>query len=337
MNWNLLRTPNLGLLIIATLSVQTTYGFSLAQPTFSRQVAQNLATTTSASATTKLYSSSPETNDDDADDSMSDDPFMASLRKRMDQVSDRATKLPLVVLDSMLPRQVLKLQVQNPVFMELIRSVVSEEEPRFGMLGLARLANGQYVHLKDGVEVQIEGTPEMVNDGKNDGISLTLKAVRRFRIKDSVKNVKQGWTEARVEFLNSKDEELKEEQMGEDRLSLARAMSKARAFTHANSMHVEEKDVVLVDRWVELAKENEREQGQIDRLLDDLGEIPPSEQPTERAFWIGALINPIPAMGVAMEIRPALLTSKTAEERVQVALDGIVRSIKHMDGTKRMW
>jgi hypothetical protein len=40
---------------------------------------------------------------------------------------------------------------------------------------------------------------------------------------------------------------------------------------------------------------------------------------------------------VALEVRPALLTAKTAEERVETALDGIFRSIKHMDGSAKLW
>lgn len=93
----------------------------------------------------------------------------------------------------------------------------------------------------------------------------------------------------------------------------------------------------LITRWIELAKLNERIPGQIDKLLHQLGDIPPEYEPSERAFWVGALINPLPGMGVAMEIRPALLLSKRAEERVQIALDGILKSIRHMDGTSRMW
>jgi len=279
-------------------------------------------------------------SDKDQGGGISEDDFMSSLRSRMDQYNERANTLPLVVLDSMLPRQVLELQVQNPIFLDLIRTVVSEEEPRFGMLGMARLSTGEYVHLKDGVEVQVLGTPEVVrfSDGKSDdGIKLKIQAGRRFRIKDNVANNPQGWTEARVEFLDSSEEELKEESEGEDRMSLARAISKARAFTNANTIHMEEKELVPLERWIELARKNERQIGQINRLLKDLGEIPPIEEPSELAFWIGALINPIPALGVAMEIRPALLTAKTAEERVDVALQGILRSIKHMDGTQPMF
>ena len=42
-------------------------------------------------------------------------------------------------------------------------------------------------------------------------------------------------------------------------------------------------------------------------------------------------------MGVAREIRPALLMAETAEDRINIAYDGILRSVKHMDGSARMW
>jgi Lon protease-like protein len=248
--------------------------------------------------------------------SSSDDDFMASLKSRVQQVSDRETKLPLVVLDSMLPRQVLKITVNNPVFMELVRRRVVDETPFFGMLGLARLATtGAQVHLKSGVQVDIVGKP-VVNAN---GLQIELKAVRRFRITGEVDNAPAGWTEARVEFLSDKDDESEINEQ-KDRLGLARAMSKARQLTS------------LVTEWTALARTKERQQGQIDRLLLDLGDMPSSEEPTDRAFWVGALVNPIPAMGVALEIRPGLLSATTAEERVDIALAGIQRSIRHMQG-----
>eukprot|EP00980_Cylindrotheca_fusiformis_P022393 scaffold9268_cov133-Cylindrotheca_fusiformis.AAC.4 len=260
-----------------------------------------------------------------------DDDFMAALRTRVQEVEDRESKLPLVVIDSLLPRQVLKIQVKNDLLMELVRECLQNENPFFGMLGIARLSSGQQVHLKNGVEVEIVGKPEF---DKDSGIKLELKGGRRFSIEGEVDNAGKGWTEARVRFLDSEEDE-EAEVYGKDRFSVARAISRATEFTTPN---VNMQDCQsLIARWIELATEREREPGQIARLQEQLGEIPPPEQPTERALWVGALINPIPAMGVAMEIRPQLLVAKTAEERVQIALDGILRSIKHMDGSAKMW
>ncbi|KAL3945716.1 MAG: hypothetical protein SGBAC_000200 [Bacillariaceae sp.] len=258
------------------------------------------------------------------------DDFMAALRTRVKEVEDRESKMPLVVLDSMLPRQVLKIQVKNDLLKALVKECLENENPFFGMLGLARISTGQQVHLKNGVEVEIIGKPEF----DDDGMKLELKAGRRFSILGEVDNAGVGWTEARVEFLDSTEQE-EDEVSGEDRFGVARAISKSQSLTSPN-MNMPD-NVSLVDRWIELAKENERSPGQIEQLLEDLGEIPPPHEPSERAFWIGALINPIPAMGVAMEIRPQLLIAKTAEMRVQHALDGILKSIKHMDGSAKMF
>jgi Lon protease-like protein len=261
----------------------------------------------------------------------SDDDFMAALRTRVKEVEDRESKLPMVVVDSMLPRQVLKIQVKNNLLMELVKECLQNETPFFGMLGLARLSSGQQVHLKHGVEVEIVGKPEVIDGG---GMKLELIAGRRFSIEGEVDNAGKGWTEARVRFLDSEEQEA-DEVKGVDRLSVARAIAKATGLTCPNMIMPDRQS--LIDRWIELATENEKKPGQIARLLEQIGEIPPPEEPTERALWVGALINPIPAMGVAMEVRPQLLIAKKAEDRVQLALDGILKSIKHMDGSARMW
>jgi Lon protease-like protein len=268
------------------------------------------------------------------DDSSSSSSFMASLSSRLKEIKDKETKLPLVVLDSMLPLQVFEIQVKNTLFINLVRDCLRRESPYFGMLGMARLSSGQQIHLSRGVEVQIlQDKLQFLPD--NEGIKLSLRGGRRFKIEGEVENADGGWTEARVQFLDSAEEEEDEILSSGDPMTLARAIAKCREFTSPN-MNMPN-NLSLVDRWVELAKENERQNGQIDKLLDDLGEIPPPERPSERAFWIGALINPLPAMGVALEIRPALLSAKTAEERVHISLDGIFRSIKHMDGSARLW
>lgn len=262
--------------------------------------------------------------------SSNDDMFMTSLMTRMKEVQEQENKLPLVVLDTMLPRQVMKIQVNNPLLSDLIKTQVKKEKPYFGMLGMAKLATGQMVHLTTGVEVELMEKPVFLNEG----VQLELKAGRRFKISGEVEDSKQGWTEARVEYFNSAVDEERETQ-GKDRLAVSRAIMKAKELSSPNGNM--KGNLSLIDRWIELARENERQPGQIDQLLNDLGECPPPEEPTDRAFWVGALINPLPALGVAMEIRPKLLTAVSAEERIDIARDGIYRSIRHMDGTSKMW
>ena len=273
-----------------------------------------------SSTTTKLYSV-----EEDGD-------FMASLRSRVNEVQENSTKLPLVILDSMLPRQILNIQVQNPLLKKLIGHRLEKETPTFGMLGMARMSTGQTVHLTHGVEVELVGMPEVLPE--EEGVRLVLRGGRRFRIEGEVDNAPQGWTEGRVKFLDS-DEEAEEEIRGKDRMGVARAIRKAQELTNPNRTMEDHQS--LVETWIRLAKENERSPGQIDELLEGLGDIPDAEDPSERAMWIGALINPIPAMGVALEIRPSLLMAGTAEERIAIATEGIVKSIRHMDGSARLF
>ena len=39
--------------------------------------------------------------------------------------------------------------------------------------------------------------------------------------------------------------------------------------------------------------------------------MPPADKPHRRAMWVAALINPLPALGVALEIRPAVLQASS--------------------------
>jgi hypothetical protein len=273
---------------------------------------------------TRVFSSADNNNDNDSNDS----DFMKDLQARMNQVKDSDTKLPIVVLDSILPRQVFKVEIANDeTFQRLVKTRIAEENPSFGMVGMAKISTGETVPLPNGCLVQIVGKPELVEDNS---LRLTLRAGRRMRMVGEFDTAPQGWTEARVVYLDSFKEQ-EEEEKGEDPLSVARSMATARQFTSPNMNMPDNKS--LIDRWIELARENERSVGQIDQLLVDLGDVPSTDEPSELAFWVGALVNPLPGMGVAMEIRPMLLMAKTAEERVNVALKSILESISHMDGS----
>lgn len=93
----------------------------------------------------------------------------------------------------------------------------------------------------------------------------------------------------------------------------------------------------LVNTWLALVRAgHERQPGHIDIVLEHLGPMPPAHQFTNRALWVCALINPLPGLGVAYEIRPAALRAQSARERVEVAISGIRASIAHLDGTAPM-
>jgi len=316
------------LLLLLLIQNEFTLGF-IVSTTASSSFQRTTATTSScivrrSSFVVKQQSSSDDNdNDNDNDDDINYNNLdMTSLQNRINEMKEDDTILPLVLLDCMLPRQVLTLPSENvdPILLELVKKlIIDKEKPYLGMVGLARLRTGQAVHMKYGVEVEI------TLDDNTD--VMTFKAGRRIRIEE-INNSQQGeWTEAKVQFLVSEEEEDAEVTTPDnDYLSVARAVRKGRELNE------------LVPRWIDLAKQNERQANQITTLLKDLeGPIPPCEEPSERAFWVGALINPLPGMGVALEIRPSLLSAKTSEERIDIAVEGIKGSIGHMDGTQKLF
>ena len=310
-------------------------------------------------ASSVSVSSTRGEDDDDAGNerhTQGEESFLSSLQSRISQVESSSNALPLMILDAILPRQVLQIQIHHPTLKALMRRRAFEEErPTIGMLGMARLSNGRTAPLRAGVEVtivQMDKAPSHDDTGtysvrassseyddEEEPWDITLRAGRRLVIEGDLDKRDEGWMEARVKFTSSSEQEEDEvsspksgEMGGEDRLSVARAISKSRQFTEPNANF---DGTSLVDRWIELARENERHPGQIDTLLEQLGDIPPEHEPTERALWVGALINPLPSMGVATEVRPALLVSRKADERVLIALDGIIRTWTEARGCGR--
>ena len=88
----------------------------------------------------------------------------------------------------------------------------------------------------------------------------------------------------------------------------------------------------LVDEWSSLVTGGgfERQPDQLELIRSHIGDMPPEDDMARRAAWVGALINPIPALGVAYEIRPALLMARDTHGMLKVATDGIKLSIEHL-------
>jgi hypothetical protein len=82
--------------------------------------------------------------------------------------------------------------------------------------------------------------------------------------------------------------------------------------------------------WEQLVRNTNRERfpGHLDGVFRDLGDMP--EPPNARALWIAGMINPLPALGVALEIRPSVLTARSTERRLTMVDQGLRDSIARL-------
>ena len=92
----------------------------------------------------------------------------------------------------------------------------------------------------------------------------------------------------------------------------------------------------MIDEWLQLVRTTGRERtpGQLDRILRDLGSARPTD-PLALALYVAALINPLPALGVAPEVRGAVLEDVNASDvrrAIQRVHWGLTASIQNMLG-----
>jgi hypothetical protein len=114
--------------------------------------------------------------------------------------------------------------------------------------------------------------------------------------------------------------------------------------------------IPLIERWISLASDQatydnvnvvartRRKAGEpglsvnasalIRKVKSSLGPMPSPTRPTAFAVWGAALINPLPPLGVATEIRGAVLEANGAERKLAVLQRGLLKSLNNLDGTK---
>jgi hypothetical protein len=74
----------------------------------------------------------------------------------------------------------------------------------------------------------------------------------------------------------------------------------------------------------------------LNRVLNQLGPRPDinDNDPTAFLFWAAALINPLPPLGVSLEIRGQMLEAPTIQRRMDLLEMGLRRSIHNLRGTR---
>lgn len=289
----------------------------------------------------RASSDDKEASDDDDASSSSISPVdLRVLQERMETIRAREASLDvlrILVLDASVPKQVLPLQFDgdNPA-RELNAGTRLGEDVElgdaFGMLGQAP-SNGQI--LPNGVEVVV--TRLMTKPSGETLVELT--ASRRFKIIGSPfeDENRDGAPSARVAWID--ESEGAGEQMVQDSTTTTtdgETVDPSSCDDEAKALAMELPG--LVDEWRALvvSRKRERQPDQLKLIMSHLGPMPSIDRPAELACWVAGLINPIPALGVAYEIRPALLISPTVGDMIRVSHRGISLSIENLRNSPQM-
>lgn len=224
-------------------------------------------------------------------------------------------QVPLLLIDSMLPGQRLRFSSSDP---RLVRLASRGEIGVLGTSPLGRpLIHGVTAMLaRPAVAAPLEQASgsSAVADRGGDGGGGASGAEWELRARWHMQVVSDG--EPGEDGLPTGRIELVEDEVSPTDIAEARSLP------------------ALVARWRTLVEGNhhERFEGQVKAVLADLGPMPPPEAAGHLALWVAALINPLPALGVAYEIRPAVLAAPTVTERLRVVREGIEGSIGHVSG-----
>ena len=289
-------------------------------------------------------SSSPSSDDDSGDNNNNNnnneaDMNMEVLKLRMEQLRLRETEttpLRVLVLDASLPKQRLALnfgtQGDAKRSLNCGTSMGEGDIPlgtKFAMLGMS--PTNKKV-LPCGVEVEV--TQFEVNEDGSTFVELT--GTKRFKIDEQGPYLdEEEIPHVRVRFIDddkacgSLDDYIP--RPGTD--SFAMMESLRELVDNEEALHELSTDLDdLLEKWERLVVEGKREQqpNHLELIKSHLGEFPDVKSFAKRAVWVCSYINPIPSLGVAYEIRPALLMAPTVGDMLRIAKAGLELSITKM-------
>ena len=258
------------------------------------------------------------------------------------QDGSRPTRLPIFYLDPMVPRQQLSMNIFEPRYILMITRCL-EGSRHFGMVGSP--------HMKHGVEVEIMDSLTQPISGR---IRIQVRAKRRFVVvedDDDDMQMQDGYTVANVQWLslptrsnvpivvNNSNSSNNEQIAGGSHVEDLNTTTDAVDGNEEEQIILEMARALapLVDEWKTLVRTGgwQRYSGQIRRCLQEIGPIPDPLDvggAVDRALWVAALINPLPALGVAPEIRPSVLehANDNPKKALEITTEGIERSLDHI-------
>jgi len=235
------------------------------------------------------------------------DEMLATAAPMDEEPTAKCERLPIFVLDSLLPRQRMHLNVFEPRYRIMVQRAIESGSRHFGMTGS--------VAAVCGVEVQIVSAHEQSDYGR---FNVEIVGHRPFRISSSW-HAAEGYLEADVTYFDFDE--------GGDENDVAEARSAASDLPE------------LVETWTAAILDGgwQRHPYHLAKIREQIGPMPPVSEPGKLSAWVVALVNPIPGLGVAPEMRPALLEALCPRDRVAVAQDCLRGSMKHLSEVKNRW
>eukprot|EP01064_Diplonema_japonicum_P031807 TRINITY_DN5805_c0_g1_i1.p1 TRINITY_DN5805_c0_g1~~TRINITY_DN5805_c0_g1_i1.p1 ORF type:complete len:344 (+),score=48.78 TRINITY_DN5805_c0_g1_i1:87-1118(+) len=207
----------------------------------------------------------------------------------MREVNERDV-IPVFVLDSILPKQFVMLNVYEPRYKVMIENCLnSGKKACFGMVGIGPDGDP----CKVGSEIEITECKTQ----RNGRYLVEGVGTRVFSVVDSWTT--HGYMTAKVSWLGIGE--------GDETCNVAEVSKK-------------------IEDWEELVKTGgwEITPSHLAVVRSQLGPLPGTK--TQLALWIAAYINPQPPLGVAEEIRSAVLLSPTHSSRLTLATEALNRS-----------
>jgi hypothetical protein len=297
------------------------------------------ARTAAAAAVGRRKMMSPEDSADRAE------PLPLSVHdvKRLRQLQSRRMVIPILIVDSILPRQSLHFKSDDPKFRDMVEYCLRQAKDS-GMSNNENYEDDDGSDDSDGADasmLQPSGLVGMIglnphtgrpvsrgvcvavnpNTVSIDKRSILLRAMGRQRLEVQG----QAWLHesgsfymADVELVDGRVEAALTDEQRHEVKRLSKALpAKLREWVG----------------WVLKAGATDR--AGMEAYVNDLGPMP--KNPTGRAFWVAALINPLPALGVCLEIRPAMLSCSNDLDRMILASQALQSSIDHLSGKNRLF
>lgn len=291
--------------------------FSLRNDTPTKKAMRTTVTTNGAirgSTARRAFYSSAEDSGDRAEPL----PLTADDMKLLTEMKSRHTTIPILILDALLPGQKLCFKSDDPKFHKLVEYCLNVDDGsgkfQLGMLGMNPYTGKP---LCRGVTLSV--TDETIHvDAETKVVTMLATGQKRMEVQgEPWLDETKSFYLADIEIVDNRREPMTMEQLEE-----------AEKLSQTLPARIEE--------WVGwvLKKEATDEAG-MNARISDLGPMPTDL--TGRALWTAALVNPLPSLGVCLEIRPAMLSCSNDLERMILACQAVQSSIDHLSGKHRLF